>query len=508
MKLSAEQYQPLFSAEQVARIDKEAIRCGTPGLELMTRAGQACFELAQKLWPRRGCIVVLAGAGNNGGDGWVVAELAKRAGLDQQLLYLKAPEALRAEAAEAATRALNAGVNARLFSADIAFEKSEQLIIVDALLGTGFGSELKEPFRHAIDWINHQRSLGASVLSVDLPSGLYADTGAVSSAVVNAHASLSFIGRKRGLYTADAANYCGQRFFEPLGVAEHIVDAEHSSVLLLESVDASSLRRAPVCHKGSFGHVGVLGGAEGMTGAALLAADAALHSGAGLVSILSERATVEAARQCLPECMAHLVDDTQALLNLLEPISALAVGPGLARGEWSSKVLCAALKHASQNDKALVLDADALNLIAEQSLRLPQFSRAPIMTPHPAEAARLLNTDVNAVQADRYRAVRELSERYRCVVVLKGAGTLIADSDKIWVSPLSCPALAVGGAGDVLCGLIAALLAQGLNAVAAAKLAVCAHGLAGVKIEQQRGVLGLKAGELPELIRTILNDSL
>ncbi|WP_370979908.1 NAD(P)H-hydrate dehydratase [Agaribacterium sp. ZY112] len=506
---------PLFSAEQVKRLDAEAIRLGTPGFVLMKRAGQALFDLACKQWPAHKQFVVLCGAGNNGGDGWLFAALAHVQGFQVQLYYLKPPEELTAEAKDAADFALGKGVDAREFDSSLNLENTKELVLVDALLGIGINGLLSERYKSAIAWLNlcaiSANSAGddVKVLSVDLPSGINATTGECKELAVKADLCLSFIGRKQGLYTADAPNYCTELHFEQLGVADYVIEAETQSQAqchyLMNRVDAGALKRAPVCHKGRFGHIAVVGGGSGMSGAALLAADAALHAGSGLVSLYSQEETLQAARQRLPECMSHIIDfEPDPKGEYFKRCNVLVVGPGLGQDEWARH----AFKLALSASLPLLLDADALNLLAGAPVKLGRAGKSCVITPHPAEAARLLATTVQVIQADRFAAARALVARYDAVVVLKGAGTLVACSDKIWLCPLVCPSLAIGGAGDVLSGVIAALLAQGLEAEEAARLGVWLHASAAKYFEGQVGVIGLKAGELPGIIRKMVNELL
>ena len=462
----------------------------------MERAGAAAFAVLRSRWPQARQIGVLCGGGNNGGDGYVLARLARLAGLGVALGPVAGVPRAGTEADTARQGWLACGggeqldVNSTLAGADV---------VVDALLGTGLDRPPTGPVADAIAAIN---ACGRPVLALDVPSGLDADTGAAPGAVVQAQATVSFVVRKQGLYTGAARDCCGELAFDDLGVPMDAVDAAGPATAALLDLDALRVAFAPPrrrgAHKGDFGHVLVLGGDHGYGGAVCLAGAAAARTGAGLTSVATRAAHVSALIAGQPELMARGVDAAADLAPLLPRASVLAVGPGLGQGDFGRALLGAAL----DSGLPLVVDADALNLLAVD----PQRREDWILTPHPGEAARLLGVSTVQVEADRYAAARALHARYGGVVVLKGAGTLVCDGQApIGVVPYGNPGMASGGMGDVLTGVIAALWAQGLPALAAAALGACLHGAAADAVAARRGERGLLAGDLLDVLPTLLN---
>lgn len=448
---------------------------------LMQRAGAALFAQVRCHWPRARNVLVLAGSGNNGGDGYVLARLLHGHGAEVQVL---APAPARAGEAVAAARAWHeAGGRTQVWEEGTPLPEAD--LLVDALLGIGLSRAPDTRMAALIAAINAHP---APVLAVDVPSGLDADTGHAPGAVVRADRTLCLLARKRGLYTGDARDVTGVVAFDDLQAPVDGIVAAQADLLDRADLAAVLPRRRPNTHKGEQGHVLVVGGDLGMSGAVRLAGLAALRSGAGLVSVATRAEHAGVVAGCQPELMVHGVEDAGALATLLRRASVLAVGPGLGQGEWGRTMLDAVLA----SDLPAVVDADALNLLAQQPRRLGHHR---IITPHPGEAARLLSVDNAAIAGDRYGAGRALADRYGCITVLKGAGSLVDDGTSTAVCPYGNPGMASGGMGDVLTGIIAALLGQGLSPRQAARAGVLAHALAG----------DLAAGDMPRsLIATDL----
>lgn len=484
----------LFTAEQVRELDRQAIGSGIAGFELMTRAGRAAFTLIQQRWAHCSPVEVFCGGGNNGGDGYVVAALAAEAGIPVRVWALS--DKLKGDALTAKAWAQNSGVAITPWAGQSPAAGS---IVVDAMLGTGLSGAVRARYAEAIAVIN---ASPAPVIAVDTPSGLCSDTGRLLGEAARAQATMTFIGLKRGLFTAAAAEVVGELVFDDLQVPRDILDAMPPSALRADYRDiALALSpRSPTAHKGRFGHVLVVGGDNGMAGAALLSASAAGRCGAGLVSCATRAAHIPALVAARPEIMAHAVDSDDALAPLLARASVVAAGPGLGQAEWGRVLLSAVLA----SDLPAVVDADALNLVASKQVDLGAEHAARIITPHPGEAARLLACDVEEIQADRFAAARELNRRYGAVVLLKGAGTLICDGAQSWVIGGGNPGMASGGMGDVLTGVIAALLAQHLPPADAARIGAAVHNLAAdlAASEGQRGTL---AGDVVANIRKAVN---
>ncbi|WP_295388416.1 NAD(P)H-hydrate dehydratase [uncultured Thiodictyon sp.] len=488
----------LYRADQVRDLDRAAIAVhGIPGIELMNRAGRAAYDLLRARWPGVGRLTVLAGLGNNGGDGYVVARLARTDGLDVRVLQLGDLSRVGGEAALAlnAYRAAGGAIDP--------FEGLSERpgVIVDALFGTGLDRPVAGPWAAAIAAVNVS---GAPVLAIDCPSGLAADTGAVLGDAVRAAATISFIGLKQGLFTGAGPDYGGALYFDALEVPAAVYAGMAPSARRTDWVEQSArlLPRRRTAHKGDFGHVLAIGGAPGMSGAARLAGEAALRAGAGLVTVATHPAHAPLLNLTRPELMVGPVDDPESLDGPIERATAIAIGPGLGRGPWGRRLW----ERVRGCGKPLVVDADALNLLAESPATYPDW----VLTPHPGEAARLLGCTTADIGRDRFAAARQIQQRYGGVVVLKGAGTLIqGQPDR---PPALCtdgnPGMATAGAGDVLTGVIAALLAQGramgLDAAAAAGLGVCWHAAAGDRAAQD-GERGLIAGDILAALRPVAN---
>lgn len=482
----------LYTAAQVRELDARLIAAGTPGFTLMSRAAHAIWRALRRRWPDVGALTVLAGRGNNAGDGYLLAALALRAGWRVQVLAVGDSAALLGAAAQARDEALAAGVVVQPWSECAPLDG----VVVDALLGTGLSGAVREPYAQAIRLLN---ASGLPVLAVDIPSGLCSDTGQVLGVAVRAQLTVTLIGLKLGLFTGEAAQWVGELAFDDVQADALIVAAQASAA---QRLAGSNLPRLPArltgVHKGQLGHVLVVGGDRGFAGAALLAAQSALRSGAGLVSLATRAEHLAAAQARLPEVMAAAMASANQLRSLGAAASVWVVGPGLGQGAWGRSLLSAAQVSAA----AQVWDADALNLLAAGALTLPADC---LLTPHPGEAARLLAISTAAVQADRPAAVRALARRYGVVCVLKGAGTLVAEpSGHVWLCDRGHPAMAGAGLGDVLAGLIGALRAQGLPATAAACLGVWAHALAGER--QALEGYGLAASDLCAAIRQVLQE--
>lgn len=483
----------LYTVAQVRSLDSAAIAGGIPGVELMQRAATAAFALLRARWPDARRVLVLAGSGNNGGDAFLVAGLAKLAGLDVRIVALDGQS--HGDAALARAAWLESGGSVEIAGESTLLGAAD--VLVDGLFGTGLTRAPSGFAAILIEQINAHR---AATLSLDVPSGLNADSGVACGLVVRADATISFVGWKRGLFTADSVDCSGALSLDNLGIPVEVFSACPSVACLLNAGIVALLppRRANV-NKGTFGHVLAIGGDEGMAGAVALCAEAALRIGAGLVSVATRAANVAAINARRPELMVRGVEGPQELQAIIERASVIALGPGLGQAAWGHALWDVALRAG----KPCVLDADGLNLLARERIDLPNDV---VLTPHPGEAARLLGCTVAQIQADRFAAVRELAARYWAVVVLKGAGSLIANpAQEVALCPFGNPGMASGGMGDVLTGAIAGLIAQGLSAWDAARLGVVAHAVAGDHAAGN-SPRGLIAGDLMPSLRTFVNS--
>lgn len=454
---------PLLTAADIRDAERRWLT-GHPGHSLMEQAGRVAAELAAELALDTGApILVLAGPGNNGGDALVAARRLTDLGYRVTVVSRADPARLPADAAAARAAWLAAGgtVVGELPAA------RDFCLVVDGLFGMGLTREVAGTDACWIDAVN---TLACPRLALDVPSGLDSDTGAIRGSVVRADHTLCFVGLKPGLFTADGPDCTGQVWFDALGLAG-LPDVAGRLLTRLEARHQLPPRRMN-SHKGSYGHVGVIGAARGLVGAGLIAGRAALAQGAGAVTLapLDERIAVDYVE---PRLMFATPE------TLLErPLSALAIGPGLGQSERAAALLDAAITAACP----LVLDADALNLLAARDAccaRLSARSAPTLLTPHPGEAARLLGTTAAALQADRITAASMLARRFRAHVALKGAGTVVAHPDGRYViNTTGGPWLAQAGSGDRLTGMVLALLGQGLPAGDALEAAVWLHGRA------------------------------
>ena len=467
----------LFDRNAIRELEEIAIKThGVPGITLMRRAGLSAFDLILDHWPNIDSLSVVCGTGNNAGDGYVVAGLARNRGIRVQLIQVGDQKKLRGDGLKAYEWAREQGVSLDQGSGEIVGQ-----VVVDALLGTGANGVIREEFVRAIDLINES---SAAVVSLDLPSGISADTGArMTSSPVVADVTVTFIGAKLGLYTGSGVDYAGQVQLATLDLPPEIYEQIEGVPVISKAVLPIRRRSA---YKNQLGHVLVIGGDEGMGGAALLASEAALRTGVGLVSVVTRSSHVSSFIARRPELMVRGLDGTDLsfLDDVFDRVDAITIGPGLGRGGWGLAVLQKALK----SDTPMVLDADALNIVAREKWAIPPGS---ILTPHTGEAARLLESaqiSIN-VNDDRPIAAEKLAAYYRSTIVLKGPGTLVADESGLsGICILGNPGMATAGSGDVLAGVIGALSAQGLGPTEAAERGVWLHSAAGdLALDRQSG---------------------
>ncbi|CAG8998710.1 MAG: Bifunctional NAD(P)H-hydrate repair enzyme Nnr [Candidatus Celerinatantimonas neptuna] len=485
----------LWTAEQVKQAEPQLAEQGKISLDqLMERAGTGSYHLLRCHWPDARRLLIIAGGGNNGGDGLVVARLAAEQGFTVELLLHGDPVHFPNEAS-CAWQKLQ-GANVRML--DTLSQAGPCDVVIDALLGSGLKGAVRSD---CIDLITQMNALNSPVLALDIPSGLSADTGQPLGIAVKATATITFIGIKQGLLTGQAAAYCGDILYSNLGLSKPLENWHKGRV---QRGDYARFKkwlpfRSVIAHKGYFGRVVLLGGDYGTAGAIRLAGEACQRTGAGLIEVLTRPEHLSIVLSGRPELMAHgltLTDQVQ-LSRSIQQASVLVVGPGLGQSDWSKWLW----QYALESDKPLVLDADGLNLLAQE----PKARGNWILTPHPGEAARLLACQVRDVEQDRFAAAIKIARRYDAVVVLKGAGTIVATPDEqCYVLAVGNPGMASGGMGDVLSGIIGGLLAQHVPAVDAACLAVCLHGEAADRaaVNGQRGML---AGDLLPEIRVLVN---
>ncbi|CAA6806522.1 MAG: NAD(P)HX epimerase / NAD(P)HX dehydratase [uncultured Thiotrichaceae bacterium] len=488
----------LYTAEQTRELDRLAIEeFGIPGYVLMKRAGQATFDLMREVYPATKSICIVCGMGNNGGDGYVIATLAVQAGLQVNLIQLGNAQSIRGDARIAREDYLASGSEVSAYAERLL----DVDIIVDAIFGTGLTRKVEGDWAAAIDGINRSK---AQVVAVDIPSGLNADTGRVLGTAVKADLTVTYIGVKCGLVTGQARDFVGDLKFDDLNVSDEVYQQLHEAStdttpkgIIPDNLSKQLLKRRARCgHKGSHGHALLIGGTQGMSGAIRLAGEACLRTGAGLVSVATHPAHADYVNITRPELMVSGIQQAEDLLPLLEKASVIAIGPGLGKTAWSQELLTVVL----ESDKPMVLDADALNLLSTLSISKQNW----ILTPHPAEAARLLATETAEIENDRYQSVEKLCKKWGGVCVLKGAGSLVSDGQQTAVCTAGNPGMASGGMGDVLTGVIASLLAQGLSLYDAAMLATQLHAQA-ADLATEKGERGMLASDLFTHLRVLAN---
>lgn len=486
----------LYTTEQIRQLEQAAVKQGITGDIMMQKAGTAVLQVITKHWPNASSIIVFCGAGNNGGDGYIVACEAAKKGLNVEVRHLEELSKLKNEALHAMQACKKQGVIIK------SFDVSESLtadVFVDALLGIGLKGQVKQSYTKAIDYLNNSI---ADIIAVDIPSGINADTGAVLGNAVIANCTVTFIGIKQGLLTGYAPDYCGDLICNNLDIPQQLfTQVKHNAeIIALDDYENNFIPRMLTANKGDFGHVLVIGGDLGMSGAPHMTACGALRVGAGMLTVATrpEHATVLNIAQ--PEIMCHGIKTAKELITLIKKVSVIAIGPGLGQSAWSELVLKTTLKHAA--NKPLVIDADALNLLA----KTPSSQNNWILTPHPGEAARLLKTDTKTICDDRFAAIANIQKKYGGICVLKGAGSLIYDGENpVKICTAGNPGMASGGMGDILTGIIAGLVAQNLPLEIAAECGVCLHAEAADIAADACGERGLLATDLLPYLQKLVN---
>lgn len=479
----------LYNREQVYALDRLVIEADAqPGLQLMYRAALSVWRNIQRRWPETSDMLVLAGAGNNGGDAYAVACLARDDGVKVQVVSMGDLKRQSEESAHFRQWWLEAGGTEQAWDGTL----PDCDLLVDGLLGIGLNKKLDKKWQALIAAINEHPT---KRVAIDIPSGLNADTGSAQPVAVRAGLTVSFIGRKIGCYIGDGPDFCGERVFEDLGLSKATARRIEP---LARTLEADTITPPPArqnnSHKNSFGHVLVVGGAPEFAGAAHLAGDAALRIGAGLVSLCVHPDSIK--RYDAGELM---VKPWAAFADLAKQASVILVGPGLGQSDEAVKLL----KKIGKLTLPMIIDADAL---------LAEFldgvaGRQVVMTPHPGEAARLLEMKAAAIQQDRPAALNRLIQRWGLVTVLKGSGTLVAaPGSKLSVCTHGHAGMASAGMGDVLAGIIAGLVAQGLPVADAARAGVLIHALAAERFAESAHADSLIASDVSAAVGEVMSQ--
>jgi hydroxyethylthiazole kinase-like uncharacterized protein yjeF len=512
----------LVTVSQMQDLDRRTIQgCGIPGIVLMENAGRGAAELLVRSFPeaRTGWVAILAGQGNNGGDGFVIARHLMNWGIQAKVYLLACRDNVRGDALTNLQIWLNMGgeVAEILYKGNFAKAKKEiatASLIVDAIFGTGLNSEVKGFFKDIISFIN---SLPQRVMAVDIPSGLDATGGKVLGAAIRANLTTTFGLAKIGQVIEPGIGYVGRlevvdigiprTFIEESDIKAHLIDPEELNLSLLDP-------RPPQAHKGDYGHLFVLAGSPGKTGAAAMICHGALRTGTGLVTLgipaslnpILEAKLTEAMTELLPEAGTGYLsaEASGRILQLLEGKTALALGPGISTHPQVQELLIEIIPSCTV---PLVIDADGITALASRPEILKKCKSSVVLTPHPGEMARLAGITTPAVQADRIAVAKGFATAYNCIVVLKGARTVIATSDgEVYINQTGNPGMASGGTGDVLTGMIGGLIAQGLSPLEAATWGVYLHGLAGDIVKRGLGEIPLIAGDIIDYLPDALKE--
>jgi NAD(P)H-hydrate epimerase len=484
----------IYSVESVRAIDHAAINeGGISGYTLMTRAAEAALAAARQRFPDAARWQIICGAGNNAGDGYVLARLAAHEGVAVSVIAMVSPDALSGDAATAYADFAAEGGQHLDWQGTL---DAEATLLVDALLGSGLDREVGGPFAEVVHAINAHPG---AVLALDIPGGIHGDTGQVMGHAIKADLTVTFVGLKAGLFLGDAQEYVGELIYSSLDIPSEYCEKQPAQMRRIsdDGVREHLRPRHKNAHKGEFGHLVVVGGGPGMPGAIALCGEAALRCGAGRVSVATHpdhHATIAAAR---PELMCHAMRAGADLESLLQQASVLVVGPGLGQSDWAKDLFAVAM----QADLPMVIDADGLTLLGKSGIRQGDW----VLTPHPGEAGRLLNSSAVEVQRGRLDALSELKNEYGGTIVLKGAGSLVSSgAGAPWLCTDGNPGMAAPGMGDVLAGVIGALRAQGLAAETAAATGVKIHAQAGDRAATG-GERGLMASDLLQELRGLVN---
>lgn len=460
----------------------------------MQRAGEAAFQVARRHYPTARHWLIVCGSGNNGGDGYVVARLCQAVGIQVTLQALDSSKPRPEEAERARQAWLDAGGTPD--SEHIPWPESLDLII-DGILGTGLTGAPRSEAAALIALINDHP---APVIALDIPSGLLAETGATPGAVVQAAHCVAFIALTPGLLTGKARDVIGQLHHASLGL-DSWLSLNPAPVMRFDIQNLSDWLkpRRPTSHKGDHGRLVIIGGESGTPGAIRLTGEAAVRSGAGLVRVMTRAENIAPLLTARPELMVYELTP-ESLSESLEWADVIAIGPGLGQKNWGQE----ALKQVEKSDKTMLWDADALNLLAIS----PEKRQNRLITPHPGEAARLLNCSIAQIEHDRLQSARQLVKQYGGVVVLKGAGTIVASEHKLAIIDVGNAGMGSGGMGDVLSGIIAVLLAQKLTLFEAACAGCVAHGGAADVIAERTGTRGMLASDLFSTLYPFINPDL
>ena len=493
MKL-AEKY--VFSSSTISSIDKDAIAQNEPGygFTLMERAAKYSFETLMNNNPSS--LTVFCGSGNNAGDGYLLAKMAIESGLTVKVITIESEDLLKNDAKNARDMFKQAGGVIERWSSNISLTNDW---IVDAIFGIGLNRDVESPYKEAIEFINESKS---KVLSIDIPSGLCGETGKIFGRAVSANITTTYVGRKSGLYLDSGPNFTGTIYFSDLDIDQSFYAEHKPSIKIVSEKEVSDVLsdRKQTSHKGDNGHILLIGGNDGMEGAIRIASEAALRAGSGLVSVISTATSCEIINQFRPEVMCHDALNQDKISSLIAKADIIGIGPGLGTDDWAIDLFNIAI----ESDKYLVLDADALNILSSNPIKRGNWT----LTPHPGEAARLMDTSVSDIQKDRLASISELTESYSANVLLKGKYSLVQglDNDIPLMITTGNPGMATAGMGDLLTGVTCSFLGQFGTEDSAKIVSIAAHvhSKSG-DLASRKGERGMIASDLLTHIRELVN---
>ncbi len=516
----------LLTAAQSRELDRlSQDKYGVPSYTLMTRAGEAVARAAVEKYRARisDGILIVAGKGNNGGDGFVSARKLHHDGIKVRAILLAKAWALKGDAARAHAEFIATGGAVTEVESESALDDAMREppgVIIDGIFGTGLNAEVKGLPRAAIEKINAPK---VPVVAIDIASGINSDTGAVMGAAIDASLTVTFGFAKFGHVSYPGAAHCGELKVEQIGFASQAIDAIAPMGLFLEATDVRGWMtpRTDNSHKGMFGHVMVIAGSRGKAGAALLSSRGALRAGAGLVTAAIPNCVADVVSAGQAELMTEAIADrdghfdgraaTEALASLINPMSSIVVGPGIGVSDGTKDLLAWLIEEAVQPDRPMLIDADGLNVLAQIGPAKLKDAKGPVvLTPHPGEMSRLLGIGTKEVNADRISAARKLAELTGAVTLLKGARSVIAaPTGEVYINSTGNPGMGTPGMGDALSGMTATFLAQGMGALKGLALGVFLHGYAADRVATRYGRVGYIVGdlldELPRAIDTLVD---
>ncbi len=489
---------PIYQTEEIREFERLAQeRFGITGQVMMQRAGKAAFDFMQRRWPQAQKIAVFCGGGNNGGDGYVVAHLAHERGLSVSIWQVGNQENMKDEAYQAYEACKRDNIDINVFNDKVNLQHTD--IIVDAICGVGLHDNLRED---TVATIKKMQRAQVPIFAIDVPTGIDSDTGQILGAAVQATATMTFIGIKLGLLTGNGIAYTGELVCNDLQLPSDLFSyvAPVAEKIHLSAYFTYLKPRSRDWHKGLSGHVLIVGGDVGFSGAPRMAGEAALRVGAGLVTIATRPENALMMNITCPELMCRGVTKAEELDPLIAKADIIVLGPGLGQSDWAKTLW----RHVCEQELPLVMDADALNLLSETE----RVKESWVLTPHPGEAGRLINETAQTIQEDRLTAIKAINKRYGGVCVLKGAGSLVLSPNSL---PALCdkgnPGMASAGMGDILSGVIGGLIAQGIPLSEAAKLGVTLHAMAG-DLAAKEGERGLIAMDLMPYLRRLSNTTM